>query len=106
MTGMWACKAVEPQDFEKVIGWNYHPEMLSRLAETAAKLALFDGTGVGLQDLAVASAAVDLAVAKGVAIEVGFRPADTVAARLPMRCLVVLRPRRAEAWALMALTPH
>lgn len=33
---------------------------------------LFDGTGVGLQDLAVASAAVDLAVGKGVAIDVDF----------------------------------
>ena len=36
------------------------------------ELTLFDGTGVGLQDLAVASAVVDLAVAKGVAIEVDF----------------------------------
>ncbi len=36
------------------------------------ELTLFDGTGVGLQDLAVASAAVDLAVANGVAIEVEF----------------------------------
>jgi len=34
------------------------------------EITLFDGTGVGLQDLAVASAAVDLARAKGVAIEV------------------------------------
>lgn len=34
------------------------------------EITLFDGTGVGLQDLAVASAAVDLAVKKGVAIEV------------------------------------
>ncbi len=33
---------------------------------------LFDGTGVGLQDLAVAASVVDLAVAKGVAIEVDF----------------------------------
>jgi ornithine cyclodeaminase len=176
--------AVEQRDFEKVIGWNFHPEMLSRLAETAAELGLpfeeatlaqigaeadviisitsshnpilldahvsggthiacmgtdtkgkqeveaallaratvftdeiaqaitigecqhavadgslaeaditelgavingthkgrasddeltlFDGTGVGLQDLTVASAAVDLALAKGVAIEVDF----------------------------------
>ncbi len=176
--------AVEQRDFEKVIGWNYHPEMLPRLAETAAgiglpfeavsleqmgeeadviisitsafapslldahvkgpthiacmgtdtkgkqeveaalvaratvftdeiaqavtigecqhaiaegslkesditeigavingthpgrttdqELTLFDGTGVGLQDLAVASKAVELAVAKGVAIEVDF----------------------------------
>ncbi len=36
------------------------------------EVTLFDGTGVGLQDLAVASAVVDLAVAKGVAIEVEF----------------------------------
>ena len=36
------------------------------------ELTLFDGTGVGLQDLAVASAVVDLAAAKGVAIEVDF----------------------------------
>ncbi len=32
--------AVEQRDFTKVIGWNYHPEMLSRLAETAADLGL------------------------------------------------------------------
>ena len=176
--------AVEQRDFEKVIGWNYHPEMLSRLADLAAELGLpfeeasleqvgqeadviisitsafapslldahvspgthlacmgtdtkgkqeveaallgratvfsdeiaqsvsigeaqhavaqgllaeadiieigavingdhpgrqsadeitlFDGTGVGLQDLAVASSVVDLAIAKGVAIEVDF----------------------------------
>jgi len=36
------------------------------------QVTLFDGTGVGLQDLAVASAAVDLALEKGVAIEVDF----------------------------------
>ncbi|MCF6304138.1 MAG: ornithine cyclodeaminase family protein [Rhodobacteraceae bacterium] len=176
--------AAEQRDFEKVIGWNFHPEMLSRLADTASELGLpfeeatleqigsdadviisitashdpilmdahvtggthiacmgtdtkgkqevdaalvaratvftdeiaqaisigecqhaiangtlkesdiielgavingdhvgrssddeitlFDGTGVGLQDLAVASAAVDLAIKKGVAIEVDF----------------------------------
>jgi ornithine cyclodeaminase/alanine dehydrogenase-like protein (mu-crystallin family) len=34
------------------------------------EITLFDGTGVGLQDLAVSAALVDLAVAKGVAIEV------------------------------------
>lgn len=34
------------------------------------EVTLFDGTGVGLQDLAVASAAVDLAVSKGIAQEV------------------------------------
>jgi len=36
------------------------------------ELTLFDGTGVGLQDLAVASAVVDLAIEKGVAIEIDF----------------------------------
>ena len=36
------------------------------------EITLFDGTGVGLQDLAVAARVVDLAVAKGVAIEVDF----------------------------------
>jgi ornithine cyclodeaminase/alanine dehydrogenase-like protein (mu-crystallin family) len=44
-----------------------HP---GRTSET--EITLFDGTGVGLQDLAVASAAVDLAVAKGVATEIDF----------------------------------
>lgn len=34
------------------------------------QITLFDGTGVGLQDLAVASAAVDLAVERGIAIAV------------------------------------
>ncbi len=34
------------------------------------EITLFDGTGVGLQDLAVAQAAVDLAVKKGVAVEI------------------------------------
>ena len=37
-----------------------------------SEITLFDGTGVGLQDLAVASAAVELAIKKGVAIEVDF----------------------------------
>lgn len=32
--------AVEQRDFRKVIGWNFHPEMLSRLAETAEELGL------------------------------------------------------------------
>lgn len=32
--------AVEQRGFEKVIGWNYHPEMLSRLADLAAELGL------------------------------------------------------------------
>ncbi|MFD2740560.1 iminosuccinate reductase BhcD [Sulfitobacter aestuarii] len=36
------------------------------------EITLFDGTGVGLQDLAVASSVVDLAVEKGVALEVEF----------------------------------
>ncbi|CAG0960530.1 MAG: ornithine cyclodeaminase family protein [Rhizobiaceae bacterium] len=36
----------------------------------AQEITLFDGTGVGLQDLAVASAAVELALARGTAIEV------------------------------------
>ncbi len=36
------------------------------------EITLFDGTGVGLQDLAVAAAVVDRAVAAGVAIEVDF----------------------------------
>ena len=39
---------------------------------SASDITLFDGTGVGLQDLAVAASVVDLAVAKGVAIEVDF----------------------------------
>lgn len=39
---------------------------------SADEVTLFDGTGVGLQDLAVASSVVDLAVAKGVAVEVEF----------------------------------
>jgi len=37
-----------------------------------AQITLFDGTGVGLQDLAVAAAVVDLAVERGIAIEVDF----------------------------------
>jgi ornithine cyclodeaminase len=36
------------------------------------QITLFDGTGVGLQDLAVAASVVDLAVKKGIAIEVDF----------------------------------
>jgi len=32
--------AAAQRGFEKVIGWNYHPEMLSRLEETAAALGL------------------------------------------------------------------
>ena len=34
------------------------------------EITLFDGTGVGLQDLAVATAAVELAIASGDAIEI------------------------------------
>ncbi len=40
--------------------------------QSDAEVTLFDGTGVGLQDLAVASTAVDLAVRQGIAIEVDF----------------------------------
>ena len=36
------------------------------------QITVFDGTGVGLQDLAVAATVVDLAVEKGIAIEVDF----------------------------------
>jgi len=36
------------------------------------QITLFDGTGVGLQDLAVASSVVDLALASGAAIDVAF----------------------------------
>jgi len=36
------------------------------------QITLFDGTGVGLQDLAVAASVVDLALEKGVAIDVDF----------------------------------
>ncbi|MCF6234316.1 MAG: ornithine cyclodeaminase family protein [Rhodobacteraceae bacterium] len=36
------------------------------------EITLFDGTGVGLQDLAVAAAVVDLAIARGIAVEVDF----------------------------------
>jgi len=39
---------------------------------SADQITLFDGTGVGLQDLAVAAAVVDLAVEKGIAIKVDF----------------------------------
>jgi ornithine cyclodeaminase len=39
---------------------------------SADEITLFDGTGVGLQDLAVASSIVDLAIEKGVATEVEF----------------------------------
>ncbi len=39
---------------------------------SAEEITLFDGTGVGLQDLAVAAVVVDAAVAQGIAIEVDF----------------------------------
>lgn len=39
---------------------------------SAEEITIFDGTGVGLQDLAVASTVVDLAVAKGIALDVDF----------------------------------
>lgn len=39
---------------------------------SADQVTIFDGTGVGLQDLAVAAAVVDLALAKGIAREVAF----------------------------------
>lgn len=32
--------AVRQRGFERVVGWNYHPEMLPRLADTAAELGL------------------------------------------------------------------
>ncbi len=32
--------AAAQRDFEKVVGWNYHPEMIGRLAETAEELGL------------------------------------------------------------------
>ncbi|WP_406647856.1 ornithine cyclodeaminase family protein [Aliisedimentitalea scapharcae] len=40
--------------------------------QTAKDITLFDGTGVGLQDLAVASAVVDLAIEQGIAIKVAL----------------------------------
>ena len=39
---------------------------------SADQITLFDGTGVALQDLAVASKTVDLALARGVALEIDF----------------------------------
>jgi ornithine cyclodeaminase len=43
---------------------------LAKGRQSDTEITLFDGTGVGLQDLAVASAAVERAVAQGVAIDV------------------------------------
>jgi alanine dehydrogenase len=46
--------AAAQRDFEKVVGWNYHPEMLPRLADTAAELGLpFEA--VSLEDLGAQS---------------------------------------------------
>ena len=39
---------------------------------SADEVTLFDGTGVGLQDLAVAASVVDLAIEQGIAVEVDF----------------------------------
>ncbi|MEM6739144.1 MAG: iminosuccinate reductase BhcD [Pseudomonadota bacterium] len=40
--------AVRQRSFEKVIGWNYHPDMLPRLAETAEELGLpFEAVELG-----------------------------------------------------------
>lgn len=39
---------------------------------SAEQITVFDGTGVGLQDLAVAASVVELAIAQGIAIEVDF----------------------------------
>ncbi len=39
---------------------------------SADQITLFDGTGVGLQDLAVAQAAVELALARGTVVEIDF----------------------------------
>ncbi len=39
---------------------------------SAEEITLFDGTGVGLQDLAVAASVVEIAIEKGVAVEVDF----------------------------------
>jgi alanine dehydrogenase len=39
--------AARVRNFERVIGWNYHPEMLSRLAEISAELGLpFEAVGL------------------------------------------------------------
>jgi len=39
--------AVEQRSFEKVVGWNIHPEMMSRLVDTAAELGLpFQSVGL------------------------------------------------------------
>jgi hypothetical protein len=68
-----------------VVSWNRWREHASVMAQLGAvingtnpgrtsdhQITLFDGTGVGLQDLAVAAKVVDLAVEQGVAIDVDF----------------------------------
>jgi ornithine cyclodeaminase len=60
---------IQPQDVHQVgaVINGTHPGRTS-----ADEITVFDGTGVGLQDLAVAARVVELAVEKGVAIEVDF----------------------------------
>ena len=88
--------AAQVRRFERVIGWNRHPERLPNLAAVAAgliargavhplgnviigrhpgrvsadQITLFDGTGVGLQDLAVATLAMARAQERGLGVEV------------------------------------
>lgn len=58
---------IAPDDITQ-IGAVINGDRLGRVSDD--QITLFDGTGVGLQDLAVASAAVDLAVERGIAIAV------------------------------------
>lgn len=58
---------IAPDDITQ-IGAVINGDRPGRLSDD--QITLFDGTGVGLQDLAVASAAVDLAVERGIAIAV------------------------------------
>ena len=88
--------AAQVRRFERVIGWNRHPERPPNLAAVAAgliargavhplgnliigrhpgrvsadQITLFDGTGVGLQDLAVATIAMAGARERGLGVEV------------------------------------
>jgi ornithine cyclodeaminase len=39
---------------------------------SSSEVTLFDGTGVGLQDLAVSASIVEIAKAKGIGMEVDF----------------------------------
>ena len=61
---------------EALSAWNAVEERYDRIRGLAPgrrseeEITLFDGTGVGLQDLAVAGAAVRLAVERGVAVSV------------------------------------